>query len=238
MVEYQTVTLVVVGSSPITHPLFWNYITSNLVNYKEISFNKIKNKNNVFEKKIKILFKYSDDNNPHICNIIENFLKNLNNRIYSTKTKINYNNILTFKNLKKKKFKNKLIDLIIIMKKKQTYINICIDKKKIIHNTNGIILKKNGILEKSRKKEYKTSLLNLKISLNFLKNLNFKENLTINLKKIKPFLNKINKILKNEFSNKNVTYILTPEIPFNKKNFKKVKSIKRRLRKRFKLLDV
>jgi hypothetical protein len=124
------------------------------------------------------------------------------------------------------------------MKKKQTYINICIDKKKIIHNTNGIILKKNGILEKSRKKEYKTSLLNLKISLNFLKNLNFKENLTINLKKIKPFLNKINKILKNEFSNKNVTYILTPEIPFNKKNFKKVKSIKRRLRKRFKLLDV
>jgi len=127
---------------------------------------------------------------------------------------------------------------LLLLKKKQTYVNVLLYGKKILHNTNGIILKKNGILEKSRKKESKTSLLNITISLNFLKNLNFNDNIIINIKKIKPFISKINKILKNEIPNKNIVYILTPEIPFNKNKFKKVKSIKRRLRKKYNLIDV
>lgn len=184
------------------------------------------------------MFNNTNETKLHRYNIIEKFFKIFRNKLSKNTSKINYNNTLVLKSLKKKKVKNPIINLIIIMRKKQTYINIYMGGKKIIHNTNGIILKKNGIMEKSRKKDYKTSLLNLNISLNFLKNLNFKENITINLKKIKPFLSKINKILKNEFLNKNVTYILTPQIPFSKKNFKKIKSIKRRLRKKFKLIDV
>jgi hypothetical protein len=138
--------------------------------------------------------------------------------------------------------KNKPILLIyILLKKKQTYINYFLNNKKIFHSTNGIILKKNLIIEKSRKKDSKTSILNITTSINILKNLNLnieKKQILINVKKIKPFLNKINKILKTEFNFNDTKYIITPEIPFNKNKFKKIKSIKRRLRKKYNILDV
>ena len=205
-------------------------------NSSKMCIKNIKNKTNKFEKKVKILFKKLNENKPY--GAIEKFLKNYKNKINLNRVELNYTHVLTYKNLKKTSSNTTVLYFLILVKKKQTFINLFLGGKKILHNTNGIFLKKNGIIEKSRKKDLKTSLLNLNISINFLKNLNLKNKILINIKKIKPFLTKINKIIKNELFNKNITYVLTPEISFNKNKFKKVKSIKRRIRKKYNLIDV
>jgi hypothetical protein len=168
--------------------------------------------------------------------LINNFLKNLKNRLTLNQTKINYISVL----LKKSKITNlkkNFLNLLIILKKKQTYVNISFNFLKKIHNTNGIVLKKNGIFEKSRKKDSKTSILTVNESLKYLKTFKEKNFITINIKNLKPFLNKINKILKNEIKN-DCKIIITPNIPFYKNKFKKIKSIKRRLRKKYNVIDI
>ena len=207
-------------------------------NSSKVCIKNIKNKTNKFEKKVKILFKKLNENKPYGAGVVEKFLKNYKNKINLNRVELNYTHVLTYKNLKKTSSNTTVLYFLILVKKKQTFINLFFGGKKILHNTNGIVLKKNGIIEKSRKKDLKTSLLNLNISINFLKNLNLKNKILINIKKIKPFLTKINKIIKNELFNKNITYVLTPEISFNKNKFKKVKSIKRRIRKKYNLIDV
>lgn len=220
--------------------MFWNYILSNIVTNTNLSLNKINKNSNQFEKKIKIIFKNINENKYVKNNITEKFLKNYQFKNNLNKTKLNYNYVLSIKNLKKNKQILKNLFFSVFLKKKQTYINVSINNIKILHNTNGILLKKNGIIEKSRKKDPKTSILNLNSSLFFLKNLflNNKFNIIISVRKIKPFLNKINKILKNELNGKRFVFLLSPEISFNKENFKKIKSIKRRLRKKYNLIDV
>lgn len=219
--------------------MFWNLILTKIVNKNKLSISTIKNKNLSLsvEKKIKILFKKFNIKKNYDNVLINNFIKNLKNKINIQNIKINYINVL----LKKNKIttnKKDILKLLIILNKKQTYVNISFNFFKKIHNTNGMVLKKSGILEKSRKKDSKTSILNINESIKYLKNFNFKKTLfIINIKKLKPFLNKINKILKNEITN-NCKIVITPSIPFYKNKFKKIKSIKRRLRKKYNVIDV
>jgi hypothetical protein len=188
------------------------------------------------EKKIKIIFKKFNIKKNSDMLLINNFIKVFKKKINLSKVKINYINIL-LKNSKINNLKKNFLKLLIILKKKQTYVSISLNFLKKIHNTNGIFLKKNGILEKSRKKDSKTSILNVKESVKYLKK--FKDNnfIIVIIKNVKPFLNKINKILKNEIK-KNCKIIITPKIPFYKNKFKRVKSIKRRLRKKYNIIDV
>ena len=197
-----------------------------------------KNKYNSFDKKIKILFNDLIKNKKYGINIINKYLNNFKNNLNLNKLKLNYNHIISIKKIKNKKKNDKICFFYILLLKKQTYINIILNSKKILHSTNGIVLKKNGILEKCRKKDSKSSIMNLNNSINFFKTLKFNGILIINVKKIKNFLNKINKILKNELLPNNCKFIFSPEVSFLKKNFKKVKSIKRRLRKKYTLLDI
>lgn len=205
--------------------MFWNLIFYNLINAKKINLNSIKIKTN-FDN----LFK----NKKYNLILLEKYFKNCKFSI--NETKLNYTKIILQKNLKEND-KINVFYFYILLLKKQTYISIFKNNNKLLHNTNGIVLKQNNIFEKSRKKDQKTSILNLKNSIQIFKKLNLKNYTIINIKKIKPFLNKINKILKNEFNKKKTKIILTPSISFNKNSFKKIKSIKRRLRKKYNILD-
>ena len=219
--------------------MFWNLIFSNIINKKNLSIKILQNKNlnKQLDKKIQIIFDQLGVNQKYDASIIGKYLKNSKYNLNLNKIKINYTQIILSKNIKQSKVK-KITYIYVLLKKKQTYINIIFDNKKILHNTNGIVLKKHNILEKSRKKDPKSSILNLNHSISFFKNLNIKSCLIINIKKIKPFINKINKIFKNEFNQKDIKFIITPEISFNKSVFKKIKSIKRRLRKKYNVFDV
>jgi hypothetical protein len=197
-----------------------------------------KTKYSSIDKKIKIMFNELTKNKKYGLLVIEKYLNNLKNNININKIKINYNYINTIKTLKCEKKEYKTCFFCIVLLKKQTYINVIINNKKYIHNTNGIVLKKNGILEKCRKKDSKSSIMNLNNSINLFKNIKISTTTIVNIKKIKPFLNKIIKVLKNEINLNNLKFILSPEISFFKSNFKKIKSIKRRLRKKYTLLDV
>lgn len=162
--------------------------------------------------------------------------------IFSNSKKIFYINFM-LKNKKKYDTLSGGVAIIIVLEKKQTYINILKKNKKIFHLTNGIVLKKKKIFEKFKKKDNKNHLITTLISVDFLKKQwkELNENLIlINIKKTKPILSKIYKYVVNgvkKIKSKNI-FILTPLINFNKSNFKKIKSIKRRLRKRYVLLDV
>lgn len=191
-----------------------------------------------FDKKIKILFNDFTKNKQYSFNIINKYIQNYKYKINLNKIKLNYNQIISIKTIKNEKKNEKICFFYILLLKKQTYINININSKKILHSTNGIVLKKNGILEKCRKKDSKSSIMNLNNAVTFFKNIKFNGTIIVNVKKIKPFINKINKILKNEIFSNNCKFIFSPEISFYKNNFKKIKSIKRRLRKKYTLLDV
>ena len=207
---------------------------------KNIIYFKIFKKKNLDianEKKIKILFKKFNIKKSTEMILINNFIKIFKNKINLSRIKINYISLI-FKKSKIKNLKKNFLKLLIVLKKKQTYVNISLNFLKKIHNTNGIVLKKNGIFEKSRKKDSKTSILNINESVKYLKKFKDQNYLIINIKHIKPFLNKINKILKNEIK-KDCKIIITPNIPFyGGIKFKKIKSIKRRLRKKYNIIDI
>ena len=191
--------------------------------------------------KVKLLFKKFNQKNNLINNIFYKFLKNNNLTNQINNTKIKYLTILfnSTKN-KIKKFEN--LFLFITLMKKQSYININYKNKEIFFSTNGIILKKNNILEKNRKKDSKSSIMQIQDCLSFLKNnlkLNGKNtNLIVSLKKIKSFSRKILKTIFTDLKQHKITVSISPCISFSKNKFKKIKSIKRRLRKKYTTIDL
>lgn len=179
----------------------------------------------------------------NLLSVIKQFIEN-QKWVYLPKiTKINYTQL--FQKSNKNDDKNglaKVIILCIVLNKKQIYANVFNNTKKIIHLSNGIVLKKHGILEKSRKKETKISLTTINEILKLI-NLTAKKNkfdLIINIKKTKSIIGKIIRILFTTklLGNKKKTLIISPKINFGCSKFKKVKSIKRRLRKKYKLINV
>lgn len=188
--------------------------------------------------KLRFIFKKFNKNEKKINFVVEYFIKNLK----YNKIKKNINLSLVFyKNTKK--LKNKIC-FCIVLEKKQTFVVISLNNLNLLSLSNGVILKKNNIFKKSKKKEEKSSILNINTSINFLKKKidnNNKNILIINVKKIKSFISKINKIFKKQNKIKNNfnkrIFLVTPMINFFKTNFKKIKSIKRRSRKKYKILN-
>lgn len=223
--------------------MFWNLILKKNVFTKNISIKTLKNKNTTLFalNKVKLLFKKFNQKNNLINNVFIKFLKNNNLKSFINNTKIQYLTILfnSTKN-KIKKFEN--LFFFITLMKKQSYININYKNKEVFFSTNGIVLKKNNILEKSRKKDAKSSIMQIQDCLSFFKkNLKLNENKTnfiISLKKIKPFSRKILKLIFNDLKDYKTNIIISPCVSFSKNNFKKIKSIKRRLRKKYTTIDL
>lgn len=248
MVEYQTVTLVVVGSSPITHPIFWNLLINNPIKSNSISFCHLKKKMSTWYTnwKIRTLLKKYNKINDKNDQLISKFYKNKKYSIFFKKMKLNYIEILFNKHCKYVTKCGVGVFFYVMLNKKQTYINVHFDEIKKIHITNGIVLKGKGISEKSRKKDQKTSILTVSKSLElYQKEIDDNggdtknNNITINIKKIKPFINKVSKMIFDgvKSSGGKISVIITPQISFGCDEFKKIKSIKRRLRKKYIIID-
>jgi hypothetical protein len=118
--------------------------------------------------------------------------------------------------------------------KKQSFIIILKNNKIIFSRTNGFFLKKLNIKKKSQKKDNKLSILNLKNGLSFC-NTNNINKIIFNMVGLKKNSNKLVYFLKNFFKNKMFIYINSLKVNFFKNKFKKVKSIKRKLRKKYTL---
>ena len=211
--------------------MIWNLLLKNF-NKKKIEVNFFENLNIIQKKNtIKVLKKFNQKNK---IDLIQRLLKN-NFKNQLKKKKNNYKLFLYQKNSiqKKNEFLKKIIS--INLNKKQIICNISENLKNIHFLTNGMVLKNLEILEKKRKKEIKFSIINLTKTLNKTK----LTITTVSVNKLKPYISKIIKIVKNFFKkNENkLNLIVSPKIPFNRLNFKKVKSIKRRLRKKYNLLD-
>lgn len=156
--------------------------------------------------------------------------------------KFSYNELYFLKKIELDKPKEYVI-FNVMLGKKQTYVCISTNNNKIaFQSTNGVLLKQSGINEKCRKKDLKSNLSLLKNSIVFfLKKLQNKNiNIIVHFKKTKPFINKLVKLLLKSVStskSKKITLIVNPKISFSAFKFKKLKSIKRRLRKKYKMFD-
>jgi hypothetical protein len=107
--------------------------------------------------------------------------------------------------------------------------------KMIAFKSNGIFLKKLNIEEKSKKKDIKLYIINLKKTEEFLRKNKIK-NILINLVCCNAVSFRLTKSIRNIYKNYNYNYIFSPKIPFSFKKFKKIKSIKRKLRKIYTLV--
>jgi hypothetical protein len=128
-----------------------------------------------------------------------------------------YHNILTFNFLKKK-------------------LNVSLSyKNNLISNiTPGIITKKLEIYNKKNKKSTKIINIMIKSMLKTYKNNENFHKLIIQIKGTKSSFVKILVFFKDIIKKYTDTYfVYTPVIPFNKKNFKKVRSLKRNFRKKY-----
>lgn len=194
------------------------------------------------ETKLKKIFSNFFKKDNAIVKIVDKFVKNKKNLIFFKKFKMDYT-VTLIKGIKNE-ILSSICELNITLAKKQTYVTVVENNYKKKHVTNGIILKQINILEKSRKKDSKVSLLTISTTLNNLRKKPFSKNalIFVKIKKIKPFINKISKLLINDLKtmSRNFFIIIKPSVNFNSNNFnfKKIKSIKRRLRKKYKVLDL
>lgn len=211
--------------------IFYELDTSNILNDKRDLEHKSKKWSKYFDKFLEDFFLF-------LCilintkNISKRFLKKSHvlyvfyymykfNRKYTIKKnffkRFYYHNILTFNFLKKKlnitySYKNNLISSI----------------------TPGIITKKLDIISKKNKKSSKIINIMIKSILKtYRKNENFHK-LIIQIKGTKLSFFKILISLKDIIKRYTDTYfIYTPVISFNKKNFKKIRSLKRNFKKKY-----
>lgn len=216
--------------------MIWNKVFTNLKRNEKIKISYIYNtKTHIIQKKniINVFKKFSQKNK---IDVVKNFIKN-NQKNKFTTLKTDYKKLI-FKKINIKIDRTEFLKKILILSlnTKQMYCNILENEKNTFFLTNGIVTKENEILEKKRKKELKFTIINLNKTLSKLKI----SNCTINIRKLRPSLSKILKIIKIHFKkNENkLNLIISPKIPFSFEKFKKVKSIKRRLRKKYKLLDL
>lgn len=172
-------------------------------------FINICNNNNIFVKinentLFKVMFYIYMFNRKYL--IKKNFFK----RFY-------YHNVLTFNFLKKKlnvnlSYKNNLISSI----------------------TPGIITKKLEIISKKHKKSAKITNIMIKSMLKTYRNNENFHKLIIQIKGTKSSFNKILIFFKDIIKKyTDVYFIYTPVISFNKKNFKKIRSLKRNFKKKY-----
>lgn len=197
---------------------------------------------------------YEADNILHssIYNMYENYnLLNYNLKIFITTTVNNLTNtqyIYNSYNYKNKNYlkivkqfldynqnilkKINLNTIILKIKKKQLYSNIVVNNmcKKLI--TNGMILKKINIFKKNQKKNNKISSINLKKISEYLHSGIKMKNICISIYGSKYNVLKLSNTVRTIFKKFNITYIYSPQNK-NTNEYKKIKSIKKKLKKKY-----
>ncbi len=207
-----------------------------------INLLKIKIKPNFFIKNIKKknFRKFKAFDNNKILTVIDNFMnlkKNIKKIFFikSLKKTLSY-----FYRLKSIIIKNNIYlyntTFQIKITKKQILTTINHKNKLVWFLSNGMLFKELQLTQKSKKKDNKVSIVNLKKAIEFLKK-NLKKNyLIIQILGSRSYLVKYVNFLKSSFNNYSCIYTYTPVFSFSKKKNKKIKSIKRKLRKKYEYL--
>lgn len=187
-----------------------------------IEFKDLKKKTKLFDSK-------------KIINTVNLFLNLLKSFIHIFDRIKMLNLVLFYSNIKniisKSSLKNYNAVLQMKSTKKQLVCTVFKKKKIIFFISNGFFLKKLS-LKKSQKKDSKVSVLNLKNIVEFIKKKNI-NSLVVNLVYAKSFSIRHLYFLKNNLKKMNILYLYSPKINFSKNRFKKVKSIKRKLKKKY-----
>jgi hypothetical protein len=231
------VALTVIGSTPIIHPkIFWYNI------YKNLKINKNKklliNKNIDYYISKNLIINRFKKINFFLKNylFINKLIKEL--RLYTNYKRYNIINlyanyyILKTHNLVKFNYKKFVIIIINILKKK-IFITLIKNNKLILNLSPGIITKKLEINNKNAKKNLKIINLMIKTIINNFKKLYKSEYYFIQIKGAKNNIYTILNLLKIRVNLKKTYFIFSPFINYNNYKFKKIRSIKRKLRKKF-----
>jgi hypothetical protein len=179
--------------------------------------------------------KASHFNEKKIINIFNYFI-NLKKVLINAGCGFNFFGLLMFylsikKVLSKHNIKSYNTILQLKLTKKQLFSTIFNKKKIALFVSNGLFLKK-LVLKKNQKKDSKVSILNLKRVVEFLQKKNV-TSLVINIMYSKNYLVKYLNFFKSSLKNTHVLYFYSPKLNFSKKKFKKIKSIKRKLKKKY-----
>jgi hypothetical protein len=147
-----------------------------------------------------------------------------------------YTNYFFYKN-KKTSFNKlglkKYAIIVINSVKKKTFISFIKNNKSILNLTPGIITKKLEIKEKNIKKSFKILNLMVKTTINNIKKVYNPSNYIIQIKGTKNNLNQLLTLLRVRLDLSKTFLIYTPIIGYNKLRFKKIRSIKKKLKKKF-----
>lgn len=206
--------------------MWFLFLKKNIVLKKNILINILKNikekkifsKNlTLFNKNINMYLQLQSHNNvftkPNVCGPLNFYIKTI------IKNKKNQVDVYTN-------------SLILKIKKKQLYSIYSQNNAVKTFFTNGIILNKLNIKKKSQKKDNKISIITIKKTLEKIY-LDLNKNLIVNINGTKNGIMRVVNVLRNNIKNINVLYIYTPRINFSRNKFKKIKSIKRKLKKRY-----
>lgn len=246
LVEYQIVALMVIGSSPIIYPMWFLFFNQKKNNFNQnfLSINKMFTVREI-SKKYK-----SVDNTKFITNITKfikifyitnalilknNFFINKNHNFADFTNYFLYVNLLNKFKLNSLLSKPKLILTLIISFKTQLRVSFLKNQQLIKNSTNGLFLKKLD-LEKCQKKNDKVLIINLKDMSSFVNNyfeMNKMKLLFINVNNTSSKLLKIINFIKKNVVNHNYIIFYTPKINYSHTKFKKIKSIKRKLTKKY-----
>ena len=185
-----------------------NYNVDHLISTKRSKINSKKNK------------KQLTKNTYFNVNKLLNYYKQYSKIILNKKTIFNFytNNVRTV--------------IIIDIRNSKMLLTAINNNKCVFTLTPGIIFKKLQMKGKSLKKSNKMCNLLLKTSINTLKSKIKNKNFLINIKGTKSNIYNIVLFVKKNFLNENLLFIYSPHLIINGLKFKKVKSIKRRLKKK------
>jgi hypothetical protein len=169
-----------------------------------------------------------------IFNFLKNFKSNSNNNLKLTQI-LNYYLFIFKKHLKKIKYINykNFFILLLNTNNQKPKISLLKNNKLILGLSAGIIQSKLDIKEKSIKKNKKMLKLILKILSYNIKKIHNIKNLIIQVKGLKNDIQNIFVFIKKYFNTSNKIIIVTPSLINNQLKFKKIKSIKRKLKKKF-----
>jgi hypothetical protein len=195
-----------------------NIIVNNIKNFINFQLHTI----NILKTSSFIVNLYRNDNFSSIINSYNFYIRFFKKNQFQS---------ISLKNSKK------TVSMMILNFKSQLYSSILKNSKLIKLTTNGFFLKKLE-LEKCQKKNDKLSILNLRESQTQLMNLNknsknINNSTVLNVCGTNTKLFKLINFFKKKTNDSNFLVYFTPKISYSKIKFKKIKSIKRKLTKKY-----
>lgn len=144
-------------------------------------------------------------------------------------------NFTKFKKLKNNEYYQNSGNMLMMvdMRKSKPRIFLISKDKCILSLTSGIVYKKLELKQKKIKKTEKMLNLMLKAVSSSINKWGVLKNFLIHLKGTRSNIFNVLVLIEKNFKNKNISLLYSPHISFGNFKFKKVKSIKRRLRKKF-----